>query len=139
MRRRLLAVVALACAAAALTEVVAARGNTLVRNGAWRAGKMGLARGVMGAVAFYVTRPPLAGDQLDLGAYFGFQEVTYAEPLALDEIAFRFRLDDGAVLAFLYGGGERGFEAVRLGRAPDVAEWVRVAPDGEFTARGPLA
>ena len=99
--RRVLVMLALGlCATTLLAETWANRHDTLARNGRWISGKVGLARGVMGAVAFMTTRRPLSRNRLDLGSYFGFQEVLYSEPLDLAEIAFDFELIHGAALTF---------------------------------------
>jgi len=94
----------------------------------------------MGAVAFLTTRPPLHQNRLDLGAYFGFQEVFHREAVELDEVGFDLQLADGAVLHFLYGCDARGCDALRLSRAWELpTAWLRVAPDGGFAGRKPFA
>ena len=64
--------VALLCAAAALaTENVLYRQNTLHRNGRWVSSKVTLERGVMMAAAYVTARNTLAGNRLNLGAWWG--------------------------------------------------------------------
>ncbi len=135
--RRVLVMLALGlCATTLLAETWANRHDTLARNGRWISGKVGLARGVMGAVAFMTTRRPLSRNRLDLGSYFGFQEVLYSEPLDLAEIAFDFELIHGAALTFLYGGDDGAFDAIRLSDASVAG--LRITPEGGFAAREPI-
>ena len=51
--------------------------NTLEPHPEWVSTKADLDRGVMGAVAFVNGNQALARNQLNLGAWFGYQEVLY--------------------------------------------------------------
>lgn len=60
-------------------------------------------------------------NRLDLGAWFGFQEVYLADPVHIERVAFRVCLEHGAhVTAFLDSGGahvhEGGSTGFRLSR-----------------------
>ena len=55
--------------------------NTLAESGRWLSTKPTLEKGLMGAFSFLTERQTLAQDRLNLDAWHGFNEVTYAEPL----------------------------------------------------------
>jgi lysophospholipase L1-like esterase len=113
-----LAFVALAAALAG--EVWGLRSNTLERNGRWHSAKLDLERPVIGAVSFVVTPLALHGSRLDLGAWHGFQQLAWHEPIDATRIELRFQLAHGAHLSLLYGGVEGGFAGVRLSRHPSL-------------------
>jgi lysophospholipase L1-like esterase len=137
---------ALALAGAAVLAGFAARdfhrgwNNSLLDNGRWISGKMQCERALVGAVAFFVTRRPLAGDRLDLGAWHGFQEVRYRDPVDVRSVEFELRLAGGAYATLCAGADDAPeLEAVRLSRHPDhPSAWLTVARDGEFLARAPF-
>jgi hypothetical protein len=120
-RAGLLAVHALLVGAIALLtgQIVLQAGNTLHRNGRWTSVKMQLDRGVIGAVATFVTRPALRRDRLDLGAYFGFQQLMRNEAREIDRLEFSFSAESGAYLDVLFGADPRELDGVRLSRHPD--------------------
>jgi lysophospholipase L1-like esterase len=143
-RRRLVAPalgLALALLAAAVLEkVVLRQGNTLHENGRWESTKVGLERGILGAVSFLTTRPALHRDRLDLGAWHGFHELLLREPVSPEEIALRFQLRRvGWVAAITANDGAR-FEAVRLSRDPAIpSACLAGTTQGAFTAKEPFA
>jgi hypothetical protein len=76
-------------AAWVVEKAVLRQGNTLHANGRWESTKVGLERGILGAVSFLTTRPALHRDRLDLGAWHGFHELLLKQPLAPAEISLR--------------------------------------------------
>src|SRR6185295_9827939 len=93
----------LAAAAFSLAETWQAQTNVLYRNGRWIDRRAELELSVAGSLGFLTARPPLAGNHLDLGSYWGTHDVAFREPLDLEEVRFDFRLAPDAALAFLYG------------------------------------
>ena len=100
-------------------QIVLQAGNTLHRNGRWTSVKMQAHRGVIGAVATYVTRPTLRRNRLDLGAYFGFQQLLRSEAREIDRLELSFSAERPAYLDVLFGANPRKLDGVRLSRHPD--------------------
>jgi len=120
-------------------HLYAAQQNTLERNGRWIASKALLEQGVMGTLNFLSQPNTLAGEQLHLGAWHGFQEVLYRAPLAFEEVDCDLRLAENAYLILICNRTPQGFCGVRLSRNPRFPDLFFVArPDGEFTATQPL-
>ncbi len=111
----------------------AASTNTLERHGAWVATKARLERPVVGGRGYATSRRTLAFERLDLGRWFGHQEVLTAQPQALASVDFDFRLAPQATLCFLISGAEDAFVGLRVGtdeRFPDA--FLTVSEEGEF-------
>lgn len=120
-------------------HLYAAQQNTLERNGRWIASKALLEQGVMGTLNFLSQPNTLAGEQLNLGAWHGFQEVLYRAPLALEEVACDVRLAENSYLILICNRTPQGFCGIRVSRNPRFPDLFFVArPDGEFTATQPL-
>jgi len=88
--------------------------NSLSVHPQWIATKTTLRRGVNGALEFVLSPQALARNQLNLGVWYGFQEVLYRDELDLSQIEFRFRAEDGGYLHVLYDYRSGGFSGVRL-------------------------
>jgi lysophospholipase L1-like esterase len=132
---------AFALAAAWIVEMAVLRqSNTLHANGRWESTKVGLEKGILGAVSFLTTRPALHQDHLDLGAWHGFHELLLRERVSPGEIALRFRLRRvGWVAAIAAHDGAR-FEAVRLSRDPAMpSACLAGTAQGRFDAKAPFA
>ncbi|MSR63876.1 MAG: hypothetical protein EXS08_15735, partial [Planctomycetes bacterium] len=80
----------------------------------------------MGSGEFATSHHTLAGQQLDLGRWFSFQEVLLAEPVAAREVAFDFRPNPGAYLVFLFALDPTGATGLRLSSDPRI-------PSGRLT------
>jgi len=134
-RPALLALHAVLVGAIALlaAQILLQAGNTLHHNGRWTSGKMQLERGVVGAVATFVTRPPLRRNRLDLGEYFGFQQLLHSETGEIDRLEFSFSGEKPCYLDVLFGADPRALDGVRLSRHPEFRS-LRFAstPEGEF-------
>jgi lysophospholipase L1-like esterase len=108
--------------------------NSLSVHPQWIATKPTLRRGVNGALEFVLRPQALTRNQLNLGAWFGFQEVLYRDELDLSQIEFRFRAEDGGYLHVLYDYRSGGFSGVRLSSNsmfPNLS--YDATTDGEFT------
>ena len=113
--------------------------NSLAVHPEWVSTKATLRRGVMGAVAFVTGQQALARNCLNLGAWFGFQEVLSREARELGGLELRFRVEQEGYLHLLYDVRADGFSGVRLsGRADAPSLHYRAAADGEFTEVEPL-
>lgn len=81
------------------------------------------------------TRNLLAGNQLNLAVWHGYQEVSTREPVLADELSFGCRLaSDAYVYAFVQGG--RGIRLSRSEALPSAV--VEVEPGGRFVRSRPL-
>src|SRR5262245_35437629 len=71
---------------------------------------------VLGAEQFMTTRNALFRDQLHLGEWHGFNEVSLKERVEAADIEYRFRLSPGAYLYFIFNRSETGHYGIRLSR-----------------------
>lgn len=141
LRTRTIALLLLGAQAAAVVAgawVYAWYTHSVEASGRWVATKSHL-RKVMGAQDFAHSHHTLAGGRLDLGRWFGFQEVELREPLPVRDLELDFRPDPGAYLVVLFGLGPDGGAGLRLGtdeRFPPGRFTVDAA--GEFLEFEPL-
>jgi lysophospholipase L1-like esterase len=101
--------------AAALTEVYLLLHNGFAANGRWIASKEKCGIVPVGAKRFATGLQALAGNRLNLGAWFGFQEVLSKEFYSPDEIEFDFRLGKNAYLAFVLQDDDGSSFGFRMG------------------------
>src|SRR5262245_4051757 len=71
---------------------------------------------VMGSEQFMTTRNALFRDQLHLGEWHGFNEVSLKELIEPAAIEYRFRLSPGAYLYFIFNRSALGHYGIRLSR-----------------------
>lgn len=124
----------------ALSRCLAAGAGTLAGSGHWVSTKATLARPVMGAQSFLRGRQAVERKRLNLGAWFGYQEVLYHRPVAMQEVDFEFLLYPEAYACLVFDVTERGFAGVRLSlseRFP--SQFFAASPIGEFTSRVPIS
>ena len=108
--------------------------NTLAENGDWVSAKTLMQIGLVGAHHFVHTRNALAGNRLDLGAWHGYNEVYFAEPLTLGSVELSFRLAEGAHLSIVVSRDESSFVGARLSRHPEFPSMLfRGERSGAFT------
>jgi lysophospholipase L1-like esterase len=123
----------------ALSRCLAA-GGTLAGSGHWVSTKATLARPVMGAQSFLRGRQAVERRRLNLGAWFGYQEVLYHRPVAAREIEYELLLYPEAYACLVFDVTERGFAGARLSlseRFP--SQFFTASSIGEFTSRAPLS
>jgi lysophospholipase L1-like esterase len=126
-------------AAAVLERVTLRQSNTLHENGRWESTKVGLEKGILGAVSFLVTRPALHRDRLDLGAWHGFHELLLREPVSPESVALRFSLRRAGWVAAISANDGAHFEAVRLSRDPALpSACLAGTVQGKFEKREPF-
>ena len=114
--------------------------HTLENRPWWVSTKPGLKRDVMGSVAFVKTPMALHGNALNLGAWHGFQEIFWSEPVAPRRARFRFRIpDERAYLSFLFNGSSGPFSEIRFSRNPLFpSQWSRLGAEREREAAVPV-
>jgi lysophospholipase L1-like esterase len=139
-RKPLLAALALQLGLAlVLARVVGASRQSLERDGHWVSTKATLERGVIGAQEFLRGRQATAGQRLNLGAWHGYQEVVYREPIDPVEIACSIVLHGKAHASVVFDRTPAGFAGMRLSADPDRPSMLfRASPQGEFLERAPL-
>jgi lysophospholipase L1-like esterase len=109
--------------------------HTMQDHPEWTSTKTELERGVIGAWAFMQWQGPVTGNRLNLGAWHGFQEIVYREPLELSEVSLPFRVEDDGYIHILYDRRPDGFSGVRLSNhASFPSVHYRASADGEFLA-----
>lgn len=127
--------VALVCA-----EIQQNGRNTLGENGRWISIKTLLEKRPMGSEHFVHTRNALAGRELHLDAWHGYQAVVldaFVEPAS---VSLRYRLAPRAWIAVLLHGDEGRRLGVRLSRDERKPSMLfRADADGRFTSRQPIA
>jgi lysophospholipase L1-like esterase len=121
------------------TELIEYSRNTLARNGAWISSKPLMQVHVMGAEHFLATRNALSRNRLNLGEWFGDNEVHVARPLQPSNLAVRFRLDPGAYLDVIVDRRESGHQGIRVSRTDRFPSgWYRAERTGRIVERGPV-
>ncbi len=116
-------------------------GNTLLAGERWVSTKTELERGVIGAWAFVTERRALAGGELDLSAWHGFNEVRTRRTFAdLEEVRVEFDLDPQSWLLLRLHADDAPSATGWLLSALPARESTRVevGSDGEFLASRPL-
>ena len=89
--------VATALTALASSELYLQRGNVLHDNPRWLSSKVELEKGVVAGATYVVTRRALAGNRLNLGSWFGYQEIVLRDSLSAASVAFDVHLVGAAV------------------------------------------
>jgi len=137
--RLLLAALVAALSAHIVRALYLQKTNTLENNGRWVSLKPGLARPVVGALAYTRNRNSLYRNRLQLGVWHGFQQVMAREPMALTRAEFTFGLGASEYLTFLFQDSAVGFAGVLVSAREGIgSKFVLGRPDGEFEQRVPL-
>jgi lysophospholipase L1-like esterase len=98
------------------TQFIEYSRNVLLINGHWINSKLLMQMYVMGSEQFMTTRNALFRDQLHLGEWHGFNEVSLKELVEPAAIEYRFRLSPGAYLYFIFNRSASGHYGMRLSR-----------------------
>jgi lysophospholipase L1-like esterase len=98
------------------TQFIEYSRNVLLTNGQWVSSKLLMQMYVMGSEQFMTTRNALFRDQLHLGEWHGFNEVSLKERVEPAAIEYRFRLSPGAYLYFIFNRSASGHYGIRLSR-----------------------
>lgn len=94
--------------------------------------------GVMGSNEFLMTRVPLAQNVLNLGSYFGRQELVLREPLEPVEIQFQFKLAEASYLEITYNRKEGFFEGIRISEKENLSQTFRSSDQGKLLSVSPI-
>src|SRR5688572_30046412 len=92
--------------------------NCLEAHPDWSSTKPTLRLGVNGAVTFMRTPAALEGDRLNLGSFWGYQEILFSPPGPLQELSWAAEVPVGSLLVVVYERTDAGFSGVRLSRNP---------------------
>jgi len=113
--------------------------NTPEQHPEWVVGKSLPAVAVMGGRRVSTTRQLLAGNQLNLEAWYGHNEILLGRLLRLGELRFDFRLEPKAYLHLIFGKDGSGWSGFRLSRDPSRPS-IRYRADrrGRFVETAPL-
>ncbi len=133
--RDILLVVLISMVAASLliAQCYALLGNSLKMHPEWQSAKLNLEMHLMGAFAFVQSRQPLAGNKLNLGAFFGFQEITRKKADDLSEFDVAFRVEPNGYVNILYDIRPGGFSGMRFSNNPNFPSMqFRAASSREF-------
>jgi lysophospholipase L1-like esterase len=98
------------------TQFIEYSRNVLLTNGQWVSSKLLMQMYVMGSEQFMTTRNALFRNQLHLGEWHGFNEVSLKEPVEPAAIEYRFKLSRGAYLYFIFNRSASGHYGIRLSR-----------------------
>ena len=121
------------------TEIVQYSRNTLAVNGSWTSSKALMTVSLMGSEHYLQTRNALRRNRLDLGAWFGHNELHWNRVVQPKTIECRVHLNEGAWLAVIFGRGATGFRGVRLSRHPDFDNVLfRAGRSGAYIERKPF-
>jgi hypothetical protein len=113
--------------------------NTLYLNDRWIVQKRMMEAGVTGGDQFLIARSPLAGNRLNLGAWYGFQDVVLREQLVPTKIQFQFNIPDESYLDVTYGRTEARFSGVRLSRREEMPSFnFESNGEGKFVSKTPV-
>ncbi len=113
--------------------------NNLKENGNWRVTKLELEIPAMGSLSYFAGPQALARGHLNLGAWHGFQEVIYRNPVEIKDLKLRFLLGPNGYLSIIYGKSEREFRGIRLSANPEFCNATFTAEsEGEFLQKSPI-
>ncbi|NQU39101.1 MAG: SGNH/GDSL hydrolase family protein [Lentisphaerae bacterium] len=122
-----------------LSKVVLSRNANLDNNGNWLSTKTLLENGVNGTYSFVDGTQSIAGQQLNLGAWCGFQEVIYRDRLAVGDLSFDFMLEPNAYISVIFNKTADGFAGMRFSVNPHFPNMFFTADaDMRFLTREPF-
>jgi lysophospholipase L1-like esterase len=115
--------------------------NTLSNNGKWDSSKIHLEKYLIGAQEYYNQRPTLAHDELNLGAWLGYQEVITKNPVNFQTIEFDFSTKGHpSYFYFVFNKTEYSEYALRLSTDPNIQQGLfLLSTTGEFVSQEILA
>jgi len=136
---------AIVLSTAALAPLLHQADNTLLNHREWSVTKTKVAMDLMGAKSYLTGPQALAGSQLNLGAWHGYQEVALRMKVRPETVRFRVWLEENAYLYVIYdrdhvvGWEDATWQAVRLSTWPLLpSAQVRAKAGGEFLEHRPL-
>jgi lysophospholipase L1-like esterase len=131
-RPLLIAAILLPCVALSTLGVLYSQ-NSLYLNNDWIVSKRMPQMGIAGADEYLLTRMPLARNVLNLGQYFGYQEVVLREILHPVEISFDFEIPERSYVDVTFNRNDDRFSGIRLSELPDFPSMsFESTTEGEF-------
>lgn len=121
-------------------SVIAAQARGVNRNSLrlhpeWQSTKPLLAKSLMGAQAFVDSGQAVARNRLNLGAWFGFQEVRYGRQITLSELDVTVGFEPEGYVNILYDIRKDGYSGLRISNRRQLPSILfRASPDGQFLA-----
>jgi len=108
-------------------------GNTLNRNGNWISAKASTEGPLMGARTYMAATRSLRRGRVNLGSSFGYQELTYREPVTARRVTFDFRLKNSEYIAFIFNRTDAGMSGIRFSQSSRFEScYFTATTDGEF-------
>jgi len=120
----------LLAAALGVAEIRYSRINNLDTDGRWVSVKASMGRVLEKSCRFTRTSVSVARNRLDLGAYFGYQQLEFHRALPVDELALSFQATPGGQLAVFTHHDADGAEGIIL-RTPSAGVGGGFEADGE--------
>lgn len=105
-------------AALTLSQLIGYSQNTILNNGQWTVEKRMLTVGVMGADESLLGRQLVAGNTLNLGAWYGYQRLMSRKDFDPAVIRFRFKLSENAYFNLIFGNSGSAINGVRFSDYP---------------------
>jgi lysophospholipase L1-like esterase len=113
--------------------------NTLFHNDKWIVQKRMAKLIVMGSDDFFLTRVPLFQNSLDLGRYFGYQEILLKEQINPKTLQFKFKINNDSYLDIIYNLTKEKFNGIRISRRSDSPSMIFESnPEGKFLKKIPI-
>lgn len=112
--------------------------HTLSRNGNWNSSKTALEKGVMGSWSFMLTYRALVKNQLDLGAWHGYQEIFLNKPPQYNKAEIDFSLAENACLVIFFGKNHDTLTAIRISNNHDYDDALLRVVDTRFVQKTSL-
>lgn len=135
----------IACVSSAIVtslgwHIYAQLNNTLLTNGKWHSSKLRLEKSVYGAAQYFMGTPTLAHGELNLGAWYGYQEVVLKDPVRAEYLSFNTLLSSDSYMMVMLDRDKEQFHAIRLSNHPDYeSAYIRMNELGEFLSVEPLS
>ncbi|CAN5156681.1 hypothetical protein BH09GEM1_BH09GEM1_41460 [soil metagenome] len=123
----------LAVACSVVASILFRRSNTLAHHPAWTVTKAGLARELMGVKAYVSDGHSLTDDRLNLGVWYGFQEVLSSRAFNVKRLEVNVGFEPDGYVVVLYDVRPDQFSGVRLSSRADLPSIAfQASPDGRF-------
>jgi hypothetical protein len=107
--------------------------NSLELHESWVSSKDSIQMGLMGAVEFGDRWQAVAGNRLNLAAWYGFHELRNRSAAVISELEVEAGFEPDGYVNLLYDIREDGFSGVRISNRTDLPSvQFRASPDGEF-------
>jgi len=88
--------------------------NSLARNSQWTSTKIGLEKSVNGAYEYFYWLQALAHEKLNLGAWYGYQELITKKPLNVGRISADFSLTPNSYVDIVYNKNPLSYYTLRI-------------------------